>query len=670
MHRLFDLPTINLRRAVLWTLFLACAIAVVITALSQTTNLILVIALGIIGIAALIEPASILWDRFGPAPELRKQRPAVAAERSIEAYHNGRLEEFRQNRLEELFVPLHGETTIETRYSSEERDLANIEEAMEIYKGRFVLIGQPGAGKSTTLRTLMKTAIKKYRHNKNSGPVPVWINLGLSDTPIDATELLDHWWNTDSLAFLPDTSSLWIGQHRLCLFMDGLNEMPLDTRKERATSLKAFLDRHPSLPVIVTCRVSDYEADEALNLGLSVVRVHELDDGQIQQFIHQRKCDAALWNEHITKNGALRRWAANPYKLVMLIAVYEATGKPPETLDALYGDYVAQAYEEYQALREKQDNTPLLYLKWPELEPCLKHLAFRMIYKSKGTSADIEWARRCIGAKALWDGLNLGVLLRDGNTIKFFHQSLHGYFGVEKLGNALKVNNRLERFTKDPVALIRQISDLGEAGAPAVPALIITLSDSDVIIRESAADALGNIGDSRAVQPLVTALSDPNLEFRYLAIFALGQIGDSQATEPLISVLADPVSFVRYLAARALGQIADPRAIAPLINALTDTDAVVRLYATAALGRFGDSRAIDSLITTLTDFSSDVRQIAADALGQLGDPRAVEPLIAALADPNWNVRQTTAGALQKIGTPEAYAAIHQYKEGKIIPREA
>ena len=53
---------------------------------------------------------------------------------------------------------------------------------------------------------------------------------------------------------------------------------------------------------------------------------------------------------------------------------------------------------------------------------------------------------------------------------------------------------------------------------------------------------------------------------------ALGQIGDTSAVEPLIAVLKDNIPNVRGAAAEALGQIGDQRAVEPLITALKDGD--------------------------------------------------------------------------------------------------
>jgi HEAT repeat protein len=52
-------------------------------------------------------------------------------------------------------------------------------------------------------------------------------------------------------------------------------------------------------------------------------------------------------------------------------------------------------------------------------------------------------------------------------------------------------------------------------------------------VRERAAEALGRIGDPRAVDPLIESLKDEDLFVRYFSAKALGETGDPKAIRPL-----------------------------------------------------------------------------------------------------------------------------------------
>jgi HEAT repeat protein len=75
-----------------------------------------------------------------------------------------------------------------------------------------------------------------------------------------------------------------------------------------------------------------------------------------------------------------------------------------------------------------------------------------------------------------------------------------------------------------------------------VKGLIKALGDEkDSEVRGNAAQALGTIGDARAVEPLIRALGDSDWRVLWNAARALGKIGDPQAVEPLILLLRDPL---------------------------------------------------------------------------------------------------------------------------------
>jgi hypothetical protein len=121
--------------------------------------------------------------------------------------------------------------------------------------------------------------------------------------------------------------------------------------------------------------------------------------------------------------------------------------------------------------------------------------------------------------------------------------------------------------------------------ADEVDDLILDLEDEDSRVRMEAVEALGDIGDSRAVDPLIEALSDEDETVRWKAAVALGDIADPKAVDPLIGALKDEHYWVRKDAARSLGDIGDPRAVYPLIDALKDDDSLVRTAAAEALDK-------------------------------------------------------------------------------------
>jgi len=86
------------------------------------------------------------------------------------------------------------------------------------------------------------------------------------------------------------------------------------------------------------------------------------------------------------------------------------------------------------------------------------------------------------------------------------------------------------------------------------------------------------------IQPELKRLSSGNPKRRRSAAAALGDLGQKRAVEPLIEIIADESSDVRHAVVRALERLNDARAIEPLVATLADNDFLVRLAAISALG--------------------------------------------------------------------------------------
>ena len=136
----------------------------------------------------------------------------------------------------------------------------------------------------------------------------------------------------------------------------------------------------------------------------------------------------------------------------------------------------------------------------------------------------------------------------------------------------LKTMNREGEEGKNAQLALRQIWD------DSPDALLAILRDGEPLLRARAADALGLVGDKRAVPALMTILEGDRIggeadgATRGRIANALGQIGDWRATEPLLQLLADENLWLRWAAADALGHLGDPAALDPLFELWATTN--------------------------------------------------------------------------------------------------
>ena len=228
--------------------------------------------------------------------------------------------------------------------------------------------------------------------------------------------------------------------------------------------------------------------------------------------------------------------------------------------------------------------------------------------------------------------------------------------------------------------------------------MISALGDKERYVRRAAAEALGKLGDVRAVEPLISVLGDIDADACRMAAESLGKFGDKRAVGPLITALEprenwrnlirhkmDESDWSRVKEAQrdedsrrsaiacALGELRDPHAIEPLTAALADKCPKLREAAANALAHLGqpkwatlargdekdlarlagsgDRGAVDIAIKALGDQDWGTRQNSATALGGSSGRYAVEPLIKALGDPVDGVRQAAAKSLARLGEP-------------------
>ena len=234
-------------------------------------------------------------------------------------------------------------------------------------------------------------------------------------------------------------------------------------------------------------------------------------------------------------------------------------------------------------------------------------------------------------------------------SLKKSHLRLAATEALGRIGGNIPVEPLFELLSVGNVAVrIKAIKALGQIGdARVVNVLCKALKDDNFKVRSTAANTLQNIGlpddpstqvwysmikrdkslvtslGDAAIEPLIDGLKDSDADVNKFAAEALGQLGDARAVPLLIALLKD--GDVRKAAAEVIAEFG-ATAVEPLISALNDEDMGVRAAAADTLGQIEDARALEPLIFALSDPKSKVCRAAAKALGHFKDARAVEAI--------------------------------------------
>lgn len=568
--------------------------------------------------------------------------------------------------------------------------LAGVAEAVERFP-RFVLLGEPGAGKSTALRRLVRDAALRRLRNPHAEPLPLLIELPTWKEEPGPAELVRSRWVLpgDPVAALR-TGDIW-------LVLDGLNEMA-DVQR-RTGQLRQWL-ASPEGParVAFASRTGAYVSEE-LRLGsLPTVELKQLQENQVRAVAASYlggRAGAFLAQIMPGPSGShggagLMLLARNPYLLSALIIVFEqsAGGTLPGNTGTLFRGLARALWE-----REGKRGAPG-WVPYSAAEPAFASLAFAMVDEQRGTAVPQAYAAEKLGGSALLlAGISASYLARDGEsgTVRFYHQLLQEYFAAVRL-REVGVDSRLAApsysYIPGGVRDIDPLTYRSRAGTrwdEVVVALCGIVDEPDglisrVLTRDPALAARcvasGVLLDSatrrKTLDRLLQALRGDDWRVVAAVAHALQRLNDPSVVPTLAAMLdgslrgASYVVDVREAAALVLGALGGPEAVRALRAALNSPSPAVRARAAQALGRIGDPAAVPDLAFHLGDaegttpgnlyYGTTPQRESAHALAAMAarSPAAVLPAVLdALRSPHGPTRAQAAEVLGSIGDPGA-----------------
>lgn len=213
----------------------------------------------------------------------------------------------------------------------------------------------------------------------------------------------------------------------------------------------------------------------------------------------------------------------------------------------------------------------------------------------------------------------------------------------EKYENILKdLNNKDKKIRLKSIEKITKLNT-----SESVKYLIVALSNQSLLVRIHARKSLVKMGNV-SVDPLIKALTNENYNVRCAAAEALGDIKDSRAVNPLHKSLKDSEELVRTFVVEALGKLKDERAIKPLIESLNDEKMIVRKTAIKALGNYNNDEVIEVLILELENDNIEIKSAAIEALSKNGNIKSLEFLKKSLNEKSLRIQVKAQKAIKNI----------------------
>jgi hypothetical protein len=526
-------------------------------------------------------------------------------------------------------------------------------EKMLAREKRLVLLGEPGMGKTTSLRHLAQ--VEAQQALAGSGDISIYVELknyaGEPELETLLARRVDDILKSHKLtlgydeAIRTQVMRAWLATQdaRFLILLDGLNEIAPNHRLSALNALEGLLSYPHRL--LVSCRAQDY--DKSLRECAYAFVLQGLQEDEILDYLRTRIGDRGetLFNEQIRRDEKMRTLVANPLMLWLVGEV--ARANPEARLPANRGQLLRTFAEVMPGLRRKE-GVPMPNVSQDVVEAVLRTLAFTM-QEHGPPPPDLGQVRGWGPPTATYrleDILMVGKAWRflksdgsRGEPVEFLHLLFQEYFAAEYLAAKLQVRPDYKTVLGDrpftegwdevtamlagicnrPGELVQWLSHEASARQQGRAALLVyrCLVTSNAMSDTEAHTAVADT--------LIGALGDPDPRVRSKAALALGKISDPRVVGHLIDALDDPNAEVRWGAVFALGDIGDPRAVGPLIRMLGDPYVQVRLWAVASLVKIG-APAVELLITALGNPDRKVRWGAAEALGRIGDPQALPEL--------------------------------------------
>lgn len=219
----------------------------------------------------------------------------------------------------------------------------------ENLNGKLLVMGAPGAGKTTMLLTLTEALLNRAHHDP-AYPIPVVLNLASwsqSRAPLEQ-------WLEDELHIKYQTprkvAREWVQHDQLGLMLDGLDEVNSRHRDACVQAINAYRENHGFVDIVLCCRTHEYQELLTRIMLNGAIRIEPLTDTQISNYLVTLQDGGERVQRLIDTDPTFQELSRTPLTLRILVQTYrdvptgavEVLDNPADQRRQLFERYVQE----------------------------------------------------------------------------------------------------------------------------------------------------------------------------------------------------------------------------------------------------------------------------------------------------------------------------------------
>ncbi|MCV6637296.1 caspase family protein [Candidatus Albibeggiatoa sp. nov. NOAA] len=321
---------------------------------------------------------------------------------------------------------------------------------------QMLLLGVAGMGKTSSLQFMLYHDIQDFR-NGDSDVIPVLLKL----KEVNIKQNLIQWiinYFTQTISEQADEYTIkqvsqqveqWLKTGRLCLYLDGWNEMPHNSSEEILAKnqllekITKFNTRYEQCFILVSCRQQDYRG-EFSNIPTFILK--NMDKQQTQQFIERNTLKNEPTRQHAlqviqdSKQARLQEFLTIPLYSLMFVKTLRKTKSVAKNIALLIQCFIKELLERESTKVIVADKSRFLHFLYRFAYLCVterkndNNTAVARIYIEEMLLDEAKSSKRFLHDEVglfLEFAQQLNILVEKQNKYSFVHPDYQIYFAAE-----------------------------------------------------------------------------------------------------------------------------------------------------------------------------------------------------------------------------------------------